>query len=97
MEVEESKQRRAAMVYFKNNGIVVPLYAIKTIKKDYDFNGGYDGVNERYKITINEGVENTPSGIGELVLIFDKKEQRDKKFDDIMQMMLDENYVIHTI
>ena len=83
-EGQEEKQVKRPMIYFERENLIMPIWGILTIEKDWEISNNF----MLYKIVINKGLE--PSErypIGEKTFIFGTEKSRDDKFDNIVNTM----------
>lgn len=83
-EEQEEKQVKRPMIYFERENLIMPIWGILTIEKDW----GFTNRSTLYTIVINKGLE--PSErcpIGEKIFTFEVEKARDAKFNDIKNAM----------
>ena len=81
---QEDKQVKRPMIYFERENLIMPIWGILTIEKDF----GFSNKSAFYSIVINKGLE--PSErcpIGEKTFIFGVEKARDDKFNAIKNAM----------
>ena len=81
---QEEKQVKRPMIYFERENLIMPIWGILTIEKDWEVSNNF----MLYKIIINKGLE--PSErcpIGEKTFNFGTEEVRDAKFNSIKNAM----------
>lgn len=87
---EEKKQR--TMLYFNEIGLLMPAWALLTIEKTETYLENQRNPRFVYGIVINRGIEQDQRcPVGEKVINYEKIEVRDKAFERILGVLINDN------
>lgn len=92
---EDEKKPLKTMIRFPEEGLVISIYAIKTIDKEFrirDSNYSDELSTLEYGIVINKGMDNLEGSLGEKSLWFLSEEIRDKRYKRLMDYLEEAGY-----
>lgn len=93
----EKAKPKKPVFYFKEIGLVIPIWAVITLEKSVDWSR-VPKTHAVYGIVINKGMEPSPScPVGEKAMWYEKEELRNQRYEEMVSMMNKTNFKVITL
>ena len=93
----EKPKPKKPVFYFKEIGLVIPIWGVLTLEKSIDWSS-VPQTHAVYGIVINRGMEPSQScPVGEKAMWYEKEEVRDQRYEEMISMMNETNFKVITL